>query len=240
MEQNINGLLDSAFPRQLKAFQLYKTCQRESLWTKSFEEFSQSVEGFFSRPRVQRRKSDLDRIFDRPMGHDVYSDFHLNFRTAEVDQESILNLASWAHHLMRVARKTSSEIVSLEVMTQTLRLLTNPGPHDKADNIEFDDFCAAWSRTVTKNFGSQHDQSLAQITSELKWLNHQLKEEEARPKEPALRFLDLAEVEAAWIMRVREAALGQESIPPFPLPAGPSKQRLQELERVISLYGRYR
>ncbi|MEK7355722.1 MAG: hypothetical protein AAB250_04705, partial [Bdellovibrionota bacterium] len=65
IEQNVNALLDRAEPRPAKAFMLYKTCQNEGLFEGTYQQFSRSLEQFFSKPRRERRKSDFDRHLGR-------------------------------------------------------------------------------------------------------------------------------------------------------------------------------
>ncbi|MBC7466314.1 MAG: hypothetical protein H7256_10005, partial [Bdellovibrio sp.] len=52
--QKMNGLLDQAQPNSLKALQIYKMCKAESLWDKSFSEFSFLLEGFYQIPTSER------------------------------------------------------------------------------------------------------------------------------------------------------------------------------------------
>ena len=116
MEQKINALLDTAEPTEMKAFQLYKTCQSENLWQDTFEKFQTHLERFFSVPKTERRKSDLDAVLDRPLSSHLFESFHLTFRNSVVDPSAVLNIASWAHHFMRVSYKSASVVISTDVL----------------------------------------------------------------------------------------------------------------------------
>lgn len=237
IEERINGLLDEAEPSSTKAFQLYKTCQAESLWDESFEKFSRCLGDYFSMPKRQRHKSDFDRYLKAPMKSDVFESFQLTFRNAWVDSRSLINLANWAHNLIRVSQKTESVVISTDVLTKTLQYITNPPLFEKAENIEFADFCAAWKKTVFNIFGKKHDADLEKILSELQRLDAQLKAEEASPrKEAFVPTIYLTQTEIDWTVAVQEAALQRSSIPNFPLSRGPQKQRLIDLQRTIELY----
>lgn len=238
IEQRINALLEEAEPSSTKAFQLYKTCQAENLWNESFEKFSRHLNEFFSVPQRQRRKSDLDRFLDAPVKADTYEQFQLTFRNSLVDSRSLVGLASWAHHLMRVSHKTECVVISADVLTKTLQYITNPPLFEKAQDIEFADFCNAWKKTVFKLFGKKYDPEFNKILAELQWLDSQLKAEEAEPaKEGTFHpTIYLTQTEIDWTIAVREAAFHQTDIPKFPLSRGPQKQRLIDLERTIRLY----
>lgn len=237
LEEKINALLDEAEPNQTKAFQLYKTCQRENLWQDSFEKFSERIATFFAAPKNERRKSDLDRLLDRPLDSVLYADFHLNFRSAAVDNRSVLNLVSWAHNLMRVSIKTNSVVISSDVLTKTLHYIINPPLFEKAQDITFEDFCAAWKKTVFKLFGKTYDAELSKILSELHWLNTQLKNEEKNPHENSFfPTIYLTQTEIDWVIDVQRTVGENSPAPKFPLSRGPQKQRLIDLERAIRLY----
>ena len=100
--QKINALLDEAEPNQTKAFQLYKMCQFENLWQGSFENFSDHLSDFFKVVKSERNKSDFDRYLNRPMDFISYENFHLTFRSAAIESQSIRDIASWAHHMLRL------------------------------------------------------------------------------------------------------------------------------------------
>ncbi|RYZ66197.1 MAG: hypothetical protein EOP05_19485, partial [Proteobacteria bacterium] len=181
LEQNINGLLDQAYPNPTKAFQLYKSCKMEELWSENFAKFSAALEDYFGKPRQLRKKSDIDRFLDRPMDSEVFKSFHLTFRTGLVAEEALQNVASWAHNLMRISLKTSTTIISLDVLTKTLQALTTPAPYEKEINFEFEDFCVSWKRTVGKLYGSQHDHELRGVLRELRELKAQIERDETKP-----------------------------------------------------------
>ncbi|WP_347356938.1 hypothetical protein [Bdellovibrio sp.] len=237
IEEKINALLDEAEPNPVKAFQLYKTCQQENLWTESFEKFSDHLDHFFAMPKQDRRKSELDRVLERPMHSSIFASFHLNFRTASVSNHSVLSLANWAHNLMRVGYKTESAVISMDVLTKTLHYITHPPFFEKAENIEFEDFCAAWKKTVFGLFGKQYDAELNKIVSELRWLQTQIQsEEKALQKSGFVPTIYLTQTEIDWTEAVLQAVSENIEIPKYPLSKGPQKQRLIDLVRTISLY----
>lgn len=238
LEQHIHSLLDRAEPNSMKAFHLYKSCQRENLWNESFEKFSSRLGDFFAKPRAERRKSDLDLLMNRPVSSDVFADFHLDFRSAVVDSRALLNIASWAHHLMRVSLKTDCAVISGDVLTRTLQRLTQPGVSEKADGLEFDDFCLAWKKIVFGLFGRKYDTEFQRILRELDHLQATLREEEKEKAEGRafLPTIYLTQTEIDWTMAVHRAVVANEEAPKFPLSRGPQKQRLAELKRTIDLY----
>jgi len=235
--QRINGLLEEAEPNSIKAFHLYKTCQTENLWLGTFEKFSSQLRDFFALPKHERKKSALDRLMERPMGMDVFGEFHLTFRTALVSNKSLLDIASWAHHLVRVGYKTNSVVISEDVFTKTLNYITNPPHFEKDHDIEFEDFCEAWKKTVYRVFGKKYDSELNAILRELRWLNSQTREVDQEAKENGFfPTIYLTQTEIDWTTAVHKAAFEYEAIPKFPLSRGPQKQRLIELQRAINLY----
>ncbi len=237
IEQKINALLDTAMPNQHRAFLLYKTCQNENLLNGSFEKFSASLEKFFTMPRTDRHKSDFDHFLDRPMDMNTYGLFHLNFHNAHVSERAVTNIASWAHNLIRINVKTDCSIVSTDVLNKTLHYITNPPGFEKAQDIEFDDFCTAWKKTVFKLFGKIYDPEMGKILSELKWLNTQNKESEKNGRENGfVPTIYLTQTEIDWTTSVLKSITEDRLIPKFPLSRGPQKQRLIDLERAVSLY----
>jgi hypothetical protein len=235
--QKINGLLDEAEPTPIKAFQLYKSCQSENLWTDTFEKFSKHLEEFYLLPKRERRKSRFDAFLDRPMTMDIFEGFHLTFRNALVNNKNLLDIASWAHHLIRVSRKTNSMVISEDVFTKTLNYITNPPHFEKDRDIEFDDFCSAWKKTVYKLFGKKYDSEFNEILKELHWLNmHLLEDERSSDENTFFPTIYLTQTEIDWTIAVRKAAFENLPIPKFPLSRGPQKQRLIDLERAINLY----
>ena len=168
MEQNINGLLDQAMPTAARSYQLYRACMQKELYAKSFKEFSWLLEEYYSQPRADRTKGAFDMYLQKPMDHELYDEgFHLTFRSAVIRERAVDDLASWAHNLLRVSKKTNSVVISLKTMTETLRTVTNPAPHQKAENIVFEDFCAAWEKTVAQLYGLKKDPEFDQILTEL-------------------------------------------------------------------------
>jgi hypothetical protein len=236
--QKINALLDEAEPNAMKAFQLYKACQSDGLWIDTFEKFSRQLETFFSVPKTERRKSQLDALMERPVGMDIFENFHLNFRNAVVSNKSILDIANWSHHLIRVGYKTTSVVISEDVLAKTLRRLTNPSHFEGKDqNVDFEDFCEAWKKTVYQLFGKKYDPELKALLNELVWVNAQIGEAESSPREDGFfPTIYLTQTEIDWTLAVRRAAFQGEAIPKFPLSRGPQKQRLIDLDRTIQLF----
>lgn len=240
VEQKINSLLDEAEPSAAKAFQLYKTCQSEQLWSdpseNSYQKFAQHLADYFSVPKFQRRKSHLDSFLDRPINSVDYENFHLNFRTAHVSSRAVQNLVSWAHNIIRVSKKTNSVVISTDVLNRAVNYITQPPLFEKAENIEFDDFCAAWSKTVFKLFGNKHDTEFKALLNELQWMNAQLHITEKQIREQNVHpTIYLTQTEIDWTLAVRQAVTEDQPIPKFPLSKGPQKQRLIDLERTVTL-----
>lgn len=237
LEQKINALLDFAEPSPQKAFQLYKSCKNEELWTESFEKFAQHLNSFFAISQSDRRKSDVDAFLDRPLSSEIFEQFHLNFHNAIVDQRSVLNIANWAHNLLRVQYKTNCQIISQDVLTKALQYITHPPLFEKSLDIKFEDFCSAWKKTVFKLFGKKYDAEFNHLISELRWLDAQLKTEKMAPHEPSFSpTIYLTQTEIEWTEAVLSAVSTNSPVPKFPLSRGPSKRRLIDLERTIRLY----
>lgn len=236
IEQKINGLLDNALPNSNKAFQLYKTCQSENLWTENFEKFANHLDNFFLLSRSDRRKSDFDQFLDRPMDMNTFAMFHLNFHNAAISERATGNIASWAHNLIRLNIKTECAVASTEVLNKTLRYITSPPIFEKSQDIDFDDFCSAWKKTVFQLFGKIYDPQLSIILNELKWLNTQNKELEINDRDNFVPTIYLTQTEIDWTISVHKATTENLVIPKFPLSRGPQKQRLIDLERAVSLY----
>jgi len=236
--ERINTLLDEAEPNSAKAFQLYKTCQSENLWNDTFEKFSKHLNHYFSLNKFDRRKSVLDSVLDAPMSMTTFNEFHLNFRNAIVDNRSIVNLANWAHHLMRVGHKTDSVVISEDLLCKTLNYITHPPLFEKAANIYFEDFCEAWKKTVFKLFGKQHDGEFQKILTELQWLNAQLiaEEQQVEKRPTAFPTIYLTQTEIDWTLAVQQAVDANIDIPKYPLSRGPQKPRLIDLLRTVQLY----
>lgn len=237
LEQKINSLLDDAEPNRTKAFQLYKACQRENLWNDSFEKFSSRLSEFFAKPRKDRRKSDLDRLLDRPADIVLYSEFQINFHNGLVNSATVMNIVSWAHNLMRVSLKTDSVVISLDVLGRTLNYITHPPIFEKSENILFEDFCSSWKKTVFQLFGKKHDAELDKIIKELEWLNTQIQESEKSDEgSPFFPSIYLTQTEIDWVEAIQRAVNIGTPVPKFPLSRGPQKPRLMDLERTCQLY----
>ncbi|MEK6555969.1 MAG: hypothetical protein AABZ31_12055, partial [Bdellovibrionota bacterium] len=216
LEQNINGLLETAEPNPTVAYRLYKACRAEDLWSENFDMFSARLTQFFARPRSQRRKSHFDYYLNRPMAQDVYAGFYMNFRTAVVSEKSVHDLAGWAHNLMRVGYKTTSAVISIDVLKQAFARITNPQPHEKADNIEFEDFCSVWEGAVFKLFGKKYDHEFKPLVKELNQMNARLKAAEAESLLRPATFVNIPQAEIDWVMAVRKAVHEREKIPDYP------------------------
>lgn len=237
LEQKINALLDEAEPAPAKAFQLYKRCQQENLWSGSFDNFSLHLNGYFSLPKAERRKSHLDTFLVRPLAISLYEEFQLTFRNAVVNNRSLLNIASWAHHLIRVSCKTECPAISEDVLAKTLNYLTHPPLFEKDKDILFDDFCQAWKKIVFKLFGKKYDLELNEILRELRRLEAQLAQRgDAELPASFIPGIYLTQTEIDWVSAIHEAVIENSKIPRFPLSRGPQKPRLIDLERVIQLY----
>jgi hypothetical protein len=234
VEQKINALLDNAEPNRFKAYQLYKACQNESLWSENFEKFNNCLFDFFNLPKQDRSKSKFDYFLNRPMHRTVFNQFTLDFRNAHVSHEKVLNLSSWAHNIMRINLKTNSVVISTEVMTRTVICITKPNHFEKASEIEFEDFCSAWKRTVFKLFGKRYDFELAKILNEIRLLNIEQKNIESTPRFVPLIYLTQTEID--WTQNLQKAAKNYDTLPKFPLSRGPQKSRLIEIEKVVQLY----
>ena len=234
IEQKINGLLEEAHPNRTKAFHLYKCCHNENLWTQSFENFSTHLQEFFSLPKAERTKSKFDFYLNRPMHKRTYDDFQLDFRNAIVESESLHNVSSWTYNIMRLNCNSSCQIISLDVIRKTLKAIVNPGPFDKAQDIEFDDFCGTWKRIVTNMFGHKYDSEVGKILDELNLLNHEQKQLEKCQR--SLPKIYLTQTEIDWTESVLLAAQDFSRLPKYPLSKGPQKDLLIDIARVAQLY----
>lgn len=236
LEEKINALLDEAEPTQEKAFQLYKSCQREEAWSGSFEKFTEHLNSFFSLARTERRKSAFDVHLEKPMSAYAFESFELDFRSAEVNASSVMQITSWAHHLMRVGHKTESVVISEDVIGKTLHHIIHPSFYEKAKNIKFEDFCIAWKSIVFKLFGRKHDAEFEKILTELRWMYSQHETAVKETHAPFVPTIYLTQTEIDWTSAVKMATENNLEIPKFPLSRGPQKQRLMDLERTVSLY----
>lgn len=234
IEKKINALLDEAEPNRMKSFHIYKTCQNENLWNKSFDEFREQLSQFFSLPQIERTKSRFDYVLNRPMHKSVFENFQLDFRNAVVNHSSLLAVSNWAHHMLRINTKSESPVISMDVMTKTLTSIVNPGPFDKAQDIEFDDFCGSWKRICFSLFGRRFENDLKEVLSELTRLDEeqQLLEQQRRH----LPRIYLTQTEIDWTQGLLSAAQEASPLPRFPLSRGPQKEALVEVEKVAQLY----
>lgn len=237
MEENINGLLNKARPTALRALQIYRTLKNKGLSTQSVERFSGDLDHFFTKPRFERKKSDFDIFLDRPMDHATFSLFQLDFRSGVVTEKSLHDVASWAHHLIRVSKKIDKPFMSLDIITRTLQRITTPTRNEKAQDISFSDFRMTWKTTVNRVLGYQLDPQFEELLNELEWLDHQLRnkaEKDFELLEPPT--VPISQIEVNWVASVRFAAMDRESIPNYPLDESIASDRVQELLRVIKLY----
>ena len=234
LEHKINGLLLLAEPSPTKAYQLYKSCQFENVWSSSFTHFTDNLRRFYLLDPDDRSKGQIDSWMERPIHKSLYEQFRLNFRNAVVNPSAVTGLAGWIHQVMRLNLQTESQIISTDVMKKTLDYVTQPPPYEKAENVEFSDFCNAWRRMVFNLFGRRYDDDLNKILRELQAL-----EKEQQLRETSERFIPqiyLTQTEIDWTESVRVAAEDFQTLPKFPLARGPQKTRLAELERAVKLY----
>lgn len=237
LEQKIDSLLDDIEPCPAKAFQIYKACQREELWSDSYENFSKKLIDFFAKPRQDRHKSDFDRHLDRPMDWYIFDNFRLNFHTGLVNNSRVRDIANWAYNVLRTSLKTNCVVVSQDVLGKTLHYITHPPLFEKAENIQFEDFCDSWKKTVSQIFGKKYDSEMATIMNEIQWLNKQIKETEAaQGNSTFFPTIYLTQTEIDWVESMKAAVLDNTPIPNFPLSRGPQKPRLMDLERTSRLY----
>lgn len=237
IEQKINGLLDEAEPNNTKAYQLYKTCKNENLWRNSFELFSVHLGDYFSLPKSERAKSYFDKFLDRPMNRSIFDSFSLNFRSAQISLESLTETASWSHNVMKINCNTSEEIISSHVFVETLQTITNPPLFEKQSDIEFEDFCIAWKKTVFTIFGTKFSPDMEVILKEVRWLNKLQKNPELQLEKIKTKpGIYLTQTEINWAVSVQDAVFENRRAPEFPLSKGPEKEKLIFLDRTVTLY----
>ncbi len=231
LEQNINGLLDHAGPNMHKAYFIYKACKREDLWDGDYHDFEIKIQNYYRRTKTDRRKAHLDNFLKRPMDHDVYEVFHLDFRSAEISDQEVMQLADWTHNMLRIGKKTDSPVISKSILLKTLQRITNPGPGEKAYDIKFEDFTEAWKKSVFQEFGQKHQNLMGKIVNDLQLMNERLKLQDSMKPKVQLEALDSDDID--WLLALREAAFNYE-----PAPMGPEnpKASLQEVVRLVSLY----
>lgn len=238
--QKINGLLDEAGPNPAKAYQLYKMCQSESLWTDSFAKFSDELVLFFKNCRSDRAKSQVDKFLNRPMDCIHFEDFQLNFRTAAISSHSVKDVASWAHHMLRLHFKSDSDLISSATLFQTIFALTHPLFGEKTSDIDFDDFCSAWGAASERLFGTRFDSEQKAMLQDLRGVHsdhvrHQIViEQQTRHLRDVGIYLTQTEID--WTTAVRDAAVNGKLLPKYPLTKGPDKEKLQILLQCATLY----
>lgn len=235
--QKINALLDQAQPTSMKAFHIYKMCQNENLWDKSFSEFQFLLEGFYQTHPVERSKSQIDQFLNRPMDFSSFETIHLTFRTADINQNEIRDIAGWAHHMLRLHYQKSSPVSSVETLSKTIFDLTHPDLAGKDQDIDFEDFCEAWKAAADKLFGKKFESEHQSIISELRNLNHAVETRAANlPSRNLLERIYLTQTEIDWVRQSLEAVATGLDMPRYPLSKGPSKARLVDLLKWLTLW----
>ena len=234
--QKINGLLDQAQPTSLKAFHIYKMCKREELWTKSFSEFSFNLENFYHTHPAERSKSQMDQFLNRPMDWRSFESVKLTFRTADIGLTEVRDIASWAHHMLRLHYQKSSEISSVETLSRTIHDLTHPGLNEKDHDIDFEDFCEAWKEAADKLYGKKFEAEHQQVLFELRQLNKTLETRVVEFRRQLLEKIYLTQTEITWVERSLSALKNGADMPKYPLSKGPTKPRLVDLLKWMTLW----
>lgn len=235
--QKINGLLDQAQPTSMKAFHIYKMCKAENLWDKSFSEFSFLLEGFYQTHPAERSKSQFDQFLNRPIDWRSFNSVHLTFRTAEISANEVRDVASWAHHMLRLHYQKTSSISSIDTLTKTIFDLTHPDFNGKDQDIDFEDFCDAWKEAADKLYGKKYEAEHQAVLSELRTLNNVLETRTLElPRRSVVDRIYLTQTEIDWVERSREAVMKGVSMPRYPLTRGPSKTQLIDLLKWITLW----
>jgi hypothetical protein len=234
IEEKINGLLDEAEPNRMKSFQIYKACQYENLWNRSYEDFCEHLRNFYFLPRIERIKSRFDIYLDRPMHKSLFEQFQLDFRNSSVNSSSLMNVSNWAHHMLRINSGTTCQIISLDVMKKTFNSIVNPSAFEKAQDIEFEDFCRAWKGICFNLFGRKYDAELSRVLKELQLLNHEQQQLERGLRQIPRVYLTQTEID--WTEGVLLCAKSAKKIPTYPLSRGPQKAELIEIEKIVQLH----
>lgn len=234
LEMRINSLLYHAEPNGSKAFQLYKNCKNEQLWQHSFELFRVHLTDFYSQPQSERNKSYFDQFLDRPMNRQLYDEFQLSFRTAEIDPNLIHEIAEWAHETIQSNCYVSNCVHSTEVLEKTIERLTHPLQHEKDSNIEFSDFCKAWHSVLFKLFGRKYEKELEKIIIEI--TNSTGLQQITEKTDDRVETIYLTQTEIDWVQEIGKHLQNEEVIPKFPLSKGPDKDRLIQLQKACKLY----
>lgn len=236
--QKINNLLNSATPNPSKAFQLFKLCQRESLYSDTFESFSVHLHGYFLQNFRDRAKSYIDSFLNRPLDRHLYDSFTLTFRTGIVSACESLEISNWTSRMLRENLQSQCVVTSTDIISRTLTLITQPPAHEKEHSIEFEDFCIAWKKIVFSLFGHEYDPEMRRILKELRQLQQSLKKNiQAENREVFRPSIYLTQTEIDWTEAIQRAVqTGEQRLPAFPLSRGPQKDKLVELEKAAQLY----
>lgn len=234
LEMKINSLLHHAEPNGHKAFQLYKNCKNDQLWQNSFELFRVHLSDYYSLPQSDRNKTYFDQFLDRPMSRQIYDEFQLNFRTAELDQNMIHDIAEWAHETIDRNCNVEKSIHTTDVMESALRRVTNPLYLEKDSHIEFSDFCKAWQSVLFKLFGKKYEKELEKILIEI--TNSSNRNQITESNEKRKHTIYLTQTEIDWVDSVSRSVQKNELIEKFPLSRGPGKDRLIQLLKSCMLY----
>lgn len=224
-------------PTSIKSFHIYKMCKSENLWDKSYSEFSYLLECFYQTPPHERSKSQVDHFLNRPMNFHDYESMTLTFRTANVGLTEIRDIASWAHHMLRLHYEKTSDVTSIETLSQTIYGLTHPGFSGKEHSIDFEDFCEAWKDTVDKLYGKKFETEHKLIISELRHLNivQERRAIESHQRN-VLNRIYLTQTEITWVERALSAVTKGLTMPRYPLSKGPTKNRLIDLLKWTTLW----
>ena len=235
--QKINGLLDQAQPNSLKAFHIYKMCKTENLWDKSYSEFSFLLEGFYQTHPAERSKSQVDQFLNRPIDWRSFESLNLTFRTADISATEIRDIASWAHHMLRLHYQETSPISSVDTISKAVFDLTHPDFSGKDQNIDFEDFCEAWKEAVDKLYGKKFEDEHKLVLSELRSLNHALESRALNlPRRNLLDRIYLTQTEIDWVERSLNAVANGLTMPRYPLSRGPDKTRIVDLLKWLTLW----
>ncbi|AZZ36280.1 hypothetical protein CIK05_05575 [Bdellovibrio sp. qaytius] len=237
MVQKINGLLDQAQPNSLKAFHIYKMCKNENLWDKSYSEFSYLLSNFYQTHPAERSKSQMDQFLNQPMDWRSFESVKLTFRTADIGSSEIRDIASWAHHMLRLHYDKAPQFTSIDTLSKAIFDLTHPEFNEKDQDIDFEDFCDAWKSAADKLYGKKFEAEHELVLSELRNLNHLI---ETHALEIARRHLlnriYLTQTEINWVEKSREAVMAGTAMPRYPLSRGPDKSQLVDLLKWLTLW----
>lgn len=235
--QKINGLLDQAQPTSLKAYHIYKMCKAENLWDKSFSEFSFLLEGFYRTHPADRSKSQFDQFLNRPIDWCSFATVNLTFRTAEISFFEVRDVASWAHHMLRLHFQKTSSFSSIDTLTKTISDLIHPDFNEKDQDLDFEDFCQAWKEAADKLFGKKYEAEHELVLSELRTLHHVVETRMLElPRRSVIERIYLTQTEIDWIERSRNALMKGLGMPRYPLTRGPTKMRLIDLLKWTTLF----